>query len=109
MVRVRGADETVVRDAQVQAHLLEGGRVAVRELLGREAFLLCGLLHLEAVLVRSGHEENLMAVKALEARHGISRNDLIGVADVRHAIGVADCGGDVERGFLWRRHSSLYS
>ena len=82
----------------------ERGRVAVGEFLDRDAFLFRRLLHLQAVLVRAGHEEDVVAVQPLEPRHRVGGDDLVGVADVRHAVGVADGRGDVERGFFGRRH-----
>jgi hypothetical protein len=105
VVRVRGADEAAQGDAEVIAHLAECCRVAVGEFLDRDAFLFRRLLHLQAVLVRAGHEEDVVAVQALEARHRIGGDHLVGVADVRHAVGVADGRGDVERGFFGSGHS----
>jgi hypothetical protein len=60
------------------------------------ALLLGRLLHLEAVLVRPGEEEHVLAVEALEARHRVARDRRIGVADMRLAVRVEDRRGDVE-------------
>ena len=74
--------------------------VPVHQLLGRDAFLLRGLGDLHAVLVRSGQEEDVVPVQALEAGHRVGGDVLVGMADVRHTVGVRDGRGDVERGLI---------
>ena len=59
------------------------------------------LLDLQAVLVRAGHEEHVIAVDALEPRDRVGGDDLIGVADMRRAVRIRDGRRDVE--FLFRR------
>ena len=59
-----------------------------------------GLLDLLAVLVGAGQEEHVVAVEPLEARDGVGRDHLIGVADMRHAVRIGDRGGDVIAGLL---------
>ena len=97
VVGVGGADEAVVADVQGVVHGLEACGVLVGEFLGGFAELLCGGLHLLAVLVGAGHEAYVEAVEALEAGQHVGGDGFVGVADVRVAIGVGDGGGDVER------------
>ena len=56
-----------------------------------------GLLHLDAVLVGAGEEEHVVAVEPHEARDGVGRDRLVGVADMRRAVRIGDRGGDVIR------------
>ena len=90
-----GADEAVVGDVEPVAHLAEQRAVPVGERARRDPLLRGGLRHLHAVLVDSGHEEDVVAVEPLEARDRIGRDRLVGVADVRHAIRVGDRRGQV--------------
>jgi hypothetical protein len=48
------------------------------------------------MLVGAGQEEDVAAAQALEARDRVGRDRLIGVADMRPAIRIADCRRDVE-------------
>ena len=97
VVGVGSTDEAVVADVQRVVHGLETCGVLVGEFLGGFAELLCGGLHLLAVLVGAGHEAYVEAVEALEAGQHVGGDGFVGVADVRVAIGVGDGGGDVER------------
>ena len=54
------------------------------------------LLHLLPMLVRTGQEKHIPAVEPLEARHGVGRDQLIGMADMRLAVWIGDGSGDVE-------------
>ena len=96
MARLGRADEVVVGEAEQPRHLAKALGVAVGELARRQALLGGRLLHLEAVLVGAGEEEHVLAVEPLEARDGVGRNRLVGVADVRLAVGIGDRGRDVE-------------
>jgi len=96
VARLGGANELVVGDAELFVHLAEDGRVAVGKLLRRDAFGLGVLLHLQAVLVGAGQEEHILAVQPLEARQDVGGDDVVGVADMRLAVGVEDRRGDVE-------------
>ena len=98
MVVVGGADEAVVGNVhqlpQIQHAPLTGDDV-VHELLGGHA---CGLglvLDLLAMLVGSGEEHDVVALKPLEARHGVRRHGAVGVADVELGGRVIDGGGNV--------------
>ncbi len=96
VARLGRADEVVVGEAEQPRHLTKSFGVAVRELARRETSLGRCLLHLEAVLVGAGEEEDILAVEPLEACNGIGGNRLVGVADVRLAVGIGDRGRDVE-------------
>src|SRR5690606_26972404 len=52
-------------------------------------------------------EPHVAAPRALEPRHDIGGDRLIGVADMRTAIGVADRGGDVERFIIFGHGRAL--
>ena len=54
--------------------------------------------HFEAVLIGARLEPHFATAKTLEPRDDIRRNGLIGVANMRAAIGIADGRGDVLRG-----------
>ena len=87
MVRLRGADEAIVRDVKSVAHLLEKARHLVRERARLDAFAARRLGHLQAMLVGAGLEAHVAALLALEARDRVGGDRLIGVADVRRAVG----------------------
>ena len=53
------------------------------------------LLHLDAVLVGAGEEEDVVAVEPHEARDRVGRDRLVGVADMRRAVRIGDRRGDV--------------
>ena len=91
-----GPDEAIERDVQPFIHFPELGGITRGELRRGHVLLLRGLDHLQAVLVGAGQEEHILAVEPLEARQRIGRDRLIGVADMRQAVGIRDGGGDVE-------------
>ena len=76
--------------------LLELRGVEVGEFAGADALFLGGLLHLQTVFVRAGHEERVFAVQALEPRDRVRCDVFVCVADVRLAVGVGDRRGHVE-------------
>ena len=79
-----GVDEVVVRAFEPLHHRLEQRHVAVAQLRARSSpRLRRGLLHLLAVLVGAGEEIDVVAVEPHEARDGVGRDRLIGVADMR--------------------------
>ena len=96
VARLGGADEVVVRQAEQPGHLAEALGVAVGQLARRQALLGGRLLHLQPVLVGAGEEIDVLAVEALKARDGIGGDRLVGVADMRLAVGIGDGRGDVE-------------
>ena len=81
-------------------HGLEARHVALDQLARRHALLGRGLLHLLAVLVGAGEEEHVIAVEPHEARDGVGRDHLIGVPDMRRAVGIGDRGRDVIAGLF---------
>ncbi|MGY4454086.1 hypothetical protein ACVWZR_008746 [Bradyrhizobium sp. i1.3.1] len=91
-----GADEAVERHVQTLVHLLEAASIAGRERGRGQALVLRGLDHLLTVLVGAGQEEHVLAVEPRKARQHVGRDRLIGVADMRAAVGIGDGGRDVE-------------
>ena len=98
VVGVGRADEAVERAVHPLRHGAEPARKVVDEGARGDAVAERGLLNLQAVLVRAGHEEHVVPVEALEARDGVGRDDLVGVADMGRAIRVGDRGRDVVGG-----------
>ena len=90
MARLARRDEIVVADLKRRQHVLELRRVLVRQLIGRDAELGRGLLHLEAVRIDAGHEIHRVAVEPLETGERIGRHGLIGMADMRLGVGIGD-------------------
>ncbi len=96
MALLGGADEVVVRAAHALDHGLEKGNVALKQLVRRQPLFGAGLLDFHPVLVGAGEEIDVVAVEPHEARDGVGRDRLIGVADMRRPVRVGDRGGDVE-------------
>ena len=61
-------------------------------------------LHLLAMFIHSGHEQDIRTVKPLEAGDRIGGDALIGMADMGRAIGIGYRGRDVE---MRSGHSSI--
>ena len=59
------------------------------------------------MFVGAGDQPHVAALGALEPRHHVGGNRFIGVADMRTTIGVADRGGDVERGAVFGHGRAL--
>ena len=91
-----GADEVVLAAIQRLCHGAEARRHLVHEFAGRHAGPGRRLLNLDAVLVGAGGEQHVVAVDALEARDRVRGDHLVGVADMRRAVGVGDRGGEAE-------------
>jgi hypothetical protein len=68
----------------------------VDERLGFDAALLGGLLDLLAMLIQAREEVRRMAEQALAPGDDVGEDLLVGVAQVRGAVGVVDRGGQVE-------------
>src|SRR5690606_22551620 len=96
MALLGGADEITVGKSQHLGHLAKPRGVAVRELARRKLLPGGRLLHLQAMLVGAGQEEDILAVQPLKARDSVGRDGLVGMADVRHAVGIRDGGCNVE-------------
>jgi hypothetical protein len=73
------------------------------QLLRRELLPARGLQHLHAVLVGAGEEEDVVAVEAHEAGDGVGRDRLVGMADMRRAVGIGDGGGEIVAGLVSHR------
>ncbi len=95
----RRAQDVVGAGVQFVAHVLKLLRRAIGKGHGRQPFPGCRLLHLLTVLIHAGDEKNVIAIETLEPRNGIRGNPLIGVADVRRAIGIGYGRGRVELRF----------
>jgi hypothetical protein len=90
------ADDVVGARLQRLAHggELRGGSIGKR--LRREPLARGGLLHFQAVLVHAGDEQSLAPVQPHETLDRIGGDALVGMPDVRRAVGVGNRGGDVE-------------
>ena len=107
MVALLGrADERIIRAVHPLDHGLEARHVALDQLARRELLAHRGLLHLLAVLVGTGEEEHVVAVEPHEAGDGIGGDRLIGVADMRRAIGIGNGRGQVVAGLVSHRLSA---
>ena len=95
VVRVRGADEAIVGDAE----RLPGLSKARREVRGRDRRGLApGLRHLEhllSVLVAAGQEEGPVATQPVVAGEGVRQHRRVRVADVGLGVHVVDGRRDV--------------
>ena len=99
VIGVGGADETIEADAQRLIEFTERGHHLIDIGLGRHAGGPGGLIDLQAMLVGSGEEAHIKAIKPLEAGDDIGGNRFIGMAHVRPAVGISDGAGDVITGF----------
>ena len=108
MALLGGADEIIVGGVETLGHRLEFGGHLVGQLLCRDAARFGGLHHLLTVIIDAGEEMHLVAVVALEARNNVGGDQLIGMADMRRAIGIRNGRRDVEifqrRSVSNRRH-----
>ena len=95
---LRGAHDVAGVGQKSGAHRGEFRRGAVGELLRGQAFGGRSPLHLLAVLIHPGDEQDIEAVEPLEAGNRIGGDPLIGMSDMRRAIGVGYRGRDIERG-----------
>ena len=91
-----GADEVIVGAVERPDHGLKFRRHFIDELFGRLALFLGRLDDLLAVFVHPGEEHNVITVQPLEAGQRVGGQGLVGVADVRRAIGIGNGGGDIE-------------
>ncbi len=85
-----GADEAVIGAAHPVGHLAEFRGGAVDVVAWADPGLGRRLLDLEAVLVRTGGEQYVVAVQPVEAGDGVGGDHLVGVADMRRAIRIGD-------------------
>ena len=82
MIVVGRADEFIVGDVHDPPQILEVGNQTVHKGLRRHAGGFGAVLDLLAVLVRSGQEEHVLALHAVEARDRVADDGRIAVADV---------------------------
>ena len=96
VVRMKSSFEQFIRSTMARkCGTLRSTSCARGEALARR-----GLLDLLAVLVGAGEEKHVVAVEPHEAGDGVGRDHLIGVPDMRRAVGVGDRGGDVVAGLF---------
>jgi hypothetical protein len=98
VTRLCGADHVVGARVQQRSHFIELGGGAVSQLLRLQVFPRCSLLHLETVLVHAGDEEHVAPGGAHVAGYRIGSDTLVGVADVRLAVGIGNGCCDAEFG-----------
>src|SRR5690349_6929958 len=100
MAFFRGADELVVRAVESLDHGLEARHIAFDQLLGRKLLLGRGLQHLDAMLVGTGQEQDVVPVEPHETRYCVGCDRFIGVADVRRPIWIGDGGSEIVAGLV---------
>ena len=97
------SDEAIVGDVQQVEQIAE----IAAHLIGQSARGLALLLrlarHLQAVFVSAGLEAHLAPLQALEPGDNVCSHRLVGVADMRLAVRIVDCGGDIVRVSHWPR------
>ena len=93
---MRGAHDVVRTRRSAVAHRRELPCGAVGELLRGEARAGCRALHLLAMFVHPGDKQDIVPVEPLKAGNRIGRDPLIGMADMRRAIGVGYRGRNIE-------------
>src|SRR5713226_2810757 len=85
-----GRREFNKREVETLNHRLEARYVAFNEISRRQFLLGGGLQHLDTMLVRAGEKEYIISFEPHEAGYGIGRDRLIGVTDMRRAIGIGN-------------------
>ena len=98
-----GATKSVMTDIKFAAHLYEVGGHFVRKLYSIDTCFPGSLDHFQAMLVGSGDQADIATTQAIKSGDGIGGNRLIGVANVRTTIGIADRGGNIK----WFGHNHL--
>jgi len=95
---VRGADELIVRHAEPLPHRAEAIGERIDERLRGGALRLGRLGDLLAVLVHADEEVHVVAAQAAVSCDGVGADLLVGVPEMRVAVGVVDRGREVVRG-----------
>ena len=99
MVVIGGADEPVVGDVHQLPQILDTALAfhnVVHELLGRNACFSGLVLDFLTMLIRSGEEHHVIALKPLVARHGVGCHGAVGMADMQLGGRIVDGRGNVE-------------
>jgi len=92
VIRIRGANEAVVGDAQFFPSTAEDSGHAVGKGVRIRALGFCGLGDFVAVLVGPGQKESLVADQAVIPRDGVPNDRRVRMPDVRLGIDVVDGG-----------------
>ena len=93
---IRGANVVVVGNFKILAQRVIAHRHLVTELLRINALFHCGHLHLLPMFIQSGQEVNLVASGSAIARDHVGQHLLVGVPDMRGAVGVINCGSEIK-------------
>jgi hypothetical protein len=96
VIRIRGADEAVVRDLPGVGDTFEGGGVAVDERSRLDTGGPRRLHVLGAVLVRTGQEEHLVASLPPHASESVRAGELVGMVKSGRVVDVRDRRRDIE-------------
>jgi len=91
-----GGGPAVVADVEFLPQRDELCGEVIDKLLRGDALLFGRLLDFLAVLIDAGEVENVLPFQPVVAGEDIGEHFLVGVADVRGAVGVVDGGGDEE-------------
>src|SRR5690348_8387900 len=83
-------DEVVVGAVEPFYHRFKARHIPVAQLARRQTLARRGLLHLLSVLVGAGKKIYIVAIKPHEARNGIGRDCLVGVADMRRPVRIGN-------------------
>ena len=94
--RLGSADVVVVGDVEDFAEVLEFLGLPVAENRRLDALATRALLHLLPVLVEPRQKVGRDSAHALVADDDVAQNLLVGVPEVRGAVGIVDCGSEVE-------------
>ena len=106
MTFLGGADEVIIGNIEFLPQLLEHAYDLIRVLDRRDTGFLCLLLDLLSVLIRSGQEKDIIAVKTLETSHAVSDGCAVCMPDVQLRAGVVNRRGDIVFRFVVHSDSS---
>ena len=106
MTFLGGADEVIIGNIELLPQLLEHAYDLIRVLDRRDTGFLCLLLDLLSVLIRSGQEKDIIAVKTLETSHAVSDGCAVCMPDVQLRAGIVNRRGDIVFRFVVHSDSS---
>jgi hypothetical protein len=104
MAALCGSDEVIVGNIQFLPERLKAQNHFIAVGLWIDPSLLGRFLHLLAVFIRAGEEENVVSLEALEAGEDIRSHSGIRMANMRNIINIVDRGGDVKEFLRARMH-----